>query len=325
MAFHYAVKHALKNGKKGVKNGAEALVNGNGYKNGVKNGVELDYLVKPRENSLKAHVDKHFENLKYTSSPIGRKGQSKNMKAFGYSLREKNPLITNKEMNEAWDEAMGYESRIYDGEEYTFQPAGTTLTKKTDISQEGMRPLMTKKKSAKSAGKGKNQLNRKLHDDYMKESHPEWIEDYTAKNARAKMLNKQEADRRIAQGESVPDKPQYVMFEHDIAMRAPLWDKVKGANNPSNTFVNQNPRARRFKDDIESWFYTKMKTRGNGWYLKTDRTNMKDIEVWEISTGKILFTIPFPKEFNIGDSFSYYINKANILKDLKETATGYTG
>ena len=74
------------------------------------------------------------------------------------------------------------------------------------------------------------------------------------------MLNKQEADRRIAQGESVPDKPQYVMFEHDIAMRAPLWDKVKGANNPSNTFVNQNPRARRFKDDIESWFYTKIKT-----------------------------------------------------------------
>ena len=313
MAIDKAIAKAiLGNGKRAVKNGVRNGINGNAFKNGAK-------------SPLQASVDDHFKKLKYNQSPIGRKGQSKNMKAFGYSLREKDPLITNKEMNEAWDATMGYESRFYDGEEYTFQPAGTTLTKETDISKEGMRPLMTKKKSAKTAGKGKNQLNRKLHDDYMKENHPEWIEDHTAKNARAKMLNKQEADRRIAQGESVPDKPQYVMFEHDIAMRAPLWDKVKGANNPSNTFVNQNPRARRFKDDIESWFYTKMKTRGNDWYLKTDRTNMKDIEVWEISTGKLLFTIPFPKEFNIGDSFSYYINKANILKDLKETATGFKG
>ena len=38
MAFHYAIKHALKNGKNGVKNGAKAVVNGNG--NGYKNGVK---------------------------------------------------------------------------------------------------------------------------------------------------------------------------------------------------------------------------------------------------------------------------------------------
>ena len=38
MALNYAVKHALKNGKNGVKNGAELLVNGNG--NGLRNGVQ---------------------------------------------------------------------------------------------------------------------------------------------------------------------------------------------------------------------------------------------------------------------------------------------
>lgn len=41
MALHYAVKHALKNGK----NGAEALVNGNG--NGIKNGVPKGVKLKP--------------------------------------------------------------------------------------------------------------------------------------------------------------------------------------------------------------------------------------------------------------------------------------
>ena len=52
----------------------------------------LDYLIKPlvkgsleggAEKSLKASVDNHFANLKYSSSPIGRKGQSLNMRAFG--------------------------------------------------------------------------------------------------------------------------------------------------------------------------------------------------------------------------------------------------
>ena len=323
MALNYAIKHALKNGKNGVKNGSKAVVNGNG--NG--NRVELDYLVKPRENSLKAHVDKHFENLKYTSSPIGRKGQSLNMRAFGLHERELDPLITNKELDMKWDEIMGAGTRVFDGEEYKYQPAGTKLTKPSNISPGGQRPLMTKAASLMKAGKQKVNVNRKKHYDYMKEEHPEWVEDYTAKNARATMLNKHEADRRIAQGEKVPAKPQYVSFEHDIAIRADnYWDYLgyKGANFPENTYVNLNPAARDFKDFVESNFYTRMKTRGNNWYLKTDKSNMRDIEVWEISTGKLLGTIKMPRGYNKGMGFPQSA-KQEYTKILRENATGFSG
>tara|TARA_A100001391_G_C5046478_1_gene272261 strand:+ start:589 stop:1476 length:888 start_codon:yes stop_codon:yes gene_type:complete len=284
-----------------------------------------DALLGGGNKAMKANTSDFVSKLKYSSSPIGRKGQSKNMKAFGYQLREQNPLITNKEMNEAWDATMGKEARMFDGEEYTFQPAGTKLTKETDISKAGMRPLMTKRKSLKDAGKRNVNDNRKPHYIYMKEQHPEWIDDYTAKNARAKMLNQQEIERRRAQGETVSDKAQFVMFEHDIAIRSPLWEKTKGANIPSNTFVNTNPRARTFKDSLESWFYTKMKKRGNNFYLKTDRKNMKDIEVWEISTNKLLFTIPFPEKFEVGESFAYYLSKDDILQRMRKTSTTFKG
>ena len=61
-----------------------------------------DALLGGGNKAMKANTSDFVSKLKYSSSPIGRKGQSKNMKAFGYQLREQNPLITNKEMNEAF-------------------------------------------------------------------------------------------------------------------------------------------------------------------------------------------------------------------------------
>ena len=176
------------------------------------------------------------------------------------------------------------------------------------------------------AGKKNVNENRKPHDTYMRESHPEWINDYTAKNARAKMLNAQEIERRIAQGEKIPAKAQYVMFEHDIAIRAPLWDQlgVRGANNPTNTFVSQNYNARNFKDFLESNFYTRIKTRGNNWYLKTDRSNMRDIEIWEISTGKRLGVIKMPRGYTQSMGLPQEVIK-QYTEILRREATGYKG
>ena len=264
----------------------------------------LDYMIRRAatsggKKSLQASVSDSLTKLKYNSSPIGRKGQALNMKAFGLHEREINPLITNKELDMKWDEVMGAGTRILDGEEYKYQPAGTKLTKPSNISPGGQRPLMTKKKSLMDAGKKNVNENRKPHDTYMREQHPEWVSDYTAKNARAKMLNAQEIERRLAQGEKIPANAQYVMFEHDVAIRAPLWDRLgfKGANSPENTFVSLNYHARNFKDFVESNFYQRMKKRGNDWYLKTDRSNMKDLEIWEISTGKFLGIIKMPRGY----------------------------
>ena len=295
----------------------------------------LQYLIKGSlkeaaevggKKALKASVDQTITKLKYNKSPIGRRGQALNMKAFGLHERELNPLITNKELDMKWDEVMGEGTRILDGEEYKYQPAGTKLTKPSNISPGGQRPLMTKKKSTMDGGKKNVNENRKPHDTYMRESHPEWIEDYTAKNARAKMLNAQEIERRIAQGEKIPAKAQYVMFEHDIAIRAPLWDQlgITGANNPTNTFVSQNFNARNFKDFLESNFYTRIKTRGNNWYLKTDRSNMRDIEIWEISTGKRLGVIKMPRGYTQSMGLPQDVVK-QYTEILRKEATGFKG
>ena len=295
----------------------------------------LQYLIKGSlkeaaelggKEALKASVAQTLTKLKYNKSPIGRRGQALNMKAFGLHEREANPLITNKELDMKWDETMGAGTRILDGEEYKYQPAGTKLTKPSNISPGGQRPLMTKKKSTMDAGKKNVNENRKPHDTYMRESHPEWIEDYTAKNARAKMLNAQEVERRVAQGEKIPAKAQYVMFEHDIAIRAPLWDQlgITGANNPTNTFVSQNYNARNFKDFLESNFYTRIKTRGNNWYLKTDRSNMRDIEIWEISTGKRLGVIKMPRGYTQSMGLPQDVVK-QYTEILRKEATGFKG
>ena len=291
----------------------------------------LDYMIMRAatsggKKSLKASVSDSLTKLKYTSSPIGRKGQALNMKAFGLHEREINPLITNKELDMKWDETMGAGTRVLDGEEYKYQPAGTKLTKPSNISPGGQRPLMTKKKSLMDAGKKNVNENRKPHDTYMREQHPEWVSDYTAKNARAKMLNAQEIERRVAQGEKIPAKAQYVMFEHDVAIRAPLWDKLgfKGANNPENTFVSLNYNARNFKDFVESNFYQRMKNRGNNWYLKTDRSNMRDLEIWEVSTGKLLGIIKMPRGYTQAMGMPQeVINQYTEI--LRRSATGYKG
>ena len=295
----------------------------------------LQYLIKGSlkeaaevggKKALKASVDQHITKLKFNKSPVGRRGQALNMKAFGLHERELDPLITNKELDMKWDETMGAGTRELGGEEYKYQPAGTQLTKPSNISPGGQRPLMTKKKSTMDAGKKNVNENRKPHDLFMREQHPEWIEDYTAKNARSKMLNAQEIERRLAQGEKVADKAQFVMFEHDIAIRAPYWDQlgVKGANNPTNTFVSQNYNARNFKDFLESNFYTRIKSRGNNWYLKTDRSNMKDIEIWEISTGKLLGTIKMPRGYTQSMGLPQDVVK-QYTQILRENATGFSG
>ena len=322
-----AAKAIAKNGKSAAKAVVKNGSNGNGLINGL-NGLPK-YLIKEDaataggKKALQSSVDQHL-NLKFNKSPVGRRGQALNMKAFGLHERELDPLITNKELDMKWDETMGAGTRELGGEEYKYQPAGTKLTKPSNISPGGQRPLMTKKKSTMDAGKKNVNENRKPHDLFMREQHPEWIEDYTAKNARAKMLNSQEIERRIAQGERIPAKAQYVMFEHDIAIRAPLWDKlgIKGANNPTNTFVSQNLNARNFKDFVESNFYQRMKSRGNNWYLKTDRSNMRDLEVWEVSTGKLLGIIKMPRGYTQAMGMPQKVIK-QYTELLNRSATGY--
>ena len=73
-----------------------------------------------------------------------------------------------------------------------------------------------------------------------------------------------------------------------------------------------------WKDAAESWFYTHIKKRGNNWYIKNDRSNLKDIEIWEVSTNKKLGTIKFQNDKNLSEQS---INQMKRL--LKKAAQGY--
>ena len=67
-----------------------------------------------------------------------------------------------------------------------------------------------------------------------------------------------------------------------------------------------------------------MKNRGNDWYLKTDRSNMRDLEIWEVSTGKLLGIIKMPRGYTQAMGMPQeVINQYTEI--LRREATGYKG
>ena len=89
MAFNYAIKHALKNGKNGVKNGAEALVNGNG--NGIKNGVkQITGGELSRQQYVKTQLSRVSNN---TSEPIVEAGYTEQTINLATEYANKSPAV----------------------------------------------------------------------------------------------------------------------------------------------------------------------------------------------------------------------------------------
>ena len=94
-------------------------------------------------------------------------------------------------------------------------------------------------------------------------------------------------------------------IEHDIAiMGGKQWWKRVGprANDNANLFIARDHFAREYKNNFEYWFYNWIRKKGNNVVVKTDRSNMKDLILLEVSTGKELGVIPMPKGYTSGVS-----------------------
>tara|TARA_S200000501_G_C20683588_1_gene681905 strand:+ start:45 stop:923 length:879 start_codon:yes stop_codon:yes gene_type:complete len=290
MAIDKAIAKAiLGNGKRAVKNGVKNGVNSNGVKNGV-NG--------------------HLAKTQYVESQLSKQGMRKNLKAFGYRQREMKPDITPKEITQKYDNDFGIGARTWQGEEQMFVSGGSTPTKKTDISIEGQRPLQLQDKSKNQARKRKNIQTRAEHG-YTSPQAKQRYHDLSAMVALENKATKEGGGKFVAS------------IEHDVAISGgrQWWNKVGNkANDNENLFVARDHYAREFKNNYEYWFYNWVKKKGNNWVIKTDRSNMKDLEILEVSTGKILGVIPMPKNYTSGVPADL---KANLLDMLKSNAEGF--
>ncbi len=268
-----------------------------------------------RSAALKENFISGNQNLDWvthTSSPLGKKGMRKNLKSFGYSQRQIDPSIAPKEIQNRWDQEMG--SRTWDGEEQLVVSGGSTPTKASDISVEGQRPLQLQDKSKNQARKRSNQKN--IRDPHAFTS-PEAADNFKKLDAEAKAASRKLQEEAKARGETVRAGEQLVHVEHDIALRAKgHWDRVgyKG-NDPGNLFVQYDADARQFKDNIENWLYPKSKTLG----IRTDKTNMRDLIIFDVNTGEQITVIKMPDDFTKAMSGIPQEIK-NLLKELAAKA-----
>ena len=284
MPIDNILRSALKNGKSavknGVKNGLKNGINGNGIKNG------LNGLTDPAKRGGL------LSKTQFVESALSKQGMRKNLKAYGYRLRELNPEITPKQITEQYDAEFGKGARTWQGEEQMYVSGGSTPTKATDISLEGQRPLQLQDQSKNAARKRRNQANRnEVGFSSVKER-----ENYA--RLQAIVRNENEATK-AAGGNFVAS------IEHDIAiMGGKQWWKKVGpyANDNANLFIARDHYAREYKNNFEYWFYNWIRKRGNNVVVKTDRSNMKDLILLEVSTGKELGVIPMPTGYRSGVS-----------------------
>jgi|9_EtaG_2_1085328.scaffolds.fasta_scaffold48154_1 hypothetical protein len=282
MPIDNILRSALKNGKNGVKNGIKSAVkNGNG--NGVKNGVNKGLTDPAKRGGI-------LSKTQFVKSALSKQGMRKNLKAYGYKARELNPEITPKQITQQYDSEFGKGARTWQGEEQMYVSGGSTPTKQTDISLSGQRPLQLQDQSKNAARKRRNQSNR---NEVGFTSNKE-RENY----ARLQGIVRNENDATKAAGGNFK-----ASIEHDIAIMGgkQWWSKVGPlANNNSNLFIARDHFAREYKNNFEYWFYNWIKKRGNNVVVKTDRSNMKDLILLEVSTGKELGVIPMPKGYRSG-------------------------
>lgn len=178
-------------------------------------------------------------------------------------------------------------------------------------------------KLAKETSRKNSRLNNKNY----RRSHPN-TQEYTDLDTKRTDLNQREIERQKRLGIYDPNGKfhgQHVSVEHDIRLTArAFWDYLgrKGGNEGWNIFIQTNQLARFFKDNLETDFYRWIQSRGNNWYLKTDRRNGVDVEVWEINPPRKLGVVPFPENYsNNGQDMSKQITRYKQI--LRSFAEGY--
>ena len=202
---------------------------------------------------------------------------------------------------------------------HKYNSGGRSMKVPKGVGEEWQRPVKIAKAKSRQSSKNKTRERRKAHTP---------TQEYENLDTKRKDLNKKEIERQKRLGIYNPKDQfhgKFVSIEHDIRLAAKnFWDHLgrNGGNEGWNIFIQTNQLARFFKDDLETDFYRWIKTKGNNWYLKTDRTNGVDVEVWEINPPRKLGVVPFPESFlNRGQNISKEISRFKQI--LRSFAEGY--
>ena len=186
---------------------------------------------------------------------------------YGYRKYHGDEFIQPNKLNEFIAET-NPDARTFQGEEYQLQSGGKSKKVNPELGDTSQRPLAVSKVATRRQSKRLNQRDRATH--------PKTQESKDM-NTLANKQNQEEIKRRKLNGtyENNPYNDQFVMMEHDIRLTGnPLWDLIgKKGNEAWNLFIQSDPKARFFKDSVETWFYKWTRNKGNNWYLKTDRSN----------------------------------------------------
>lgn len=251
--------------------------------------------------------------------PIGQEGFNIQNYQQGYRRRAAvdDEFLKPAELNE-FIRNFNPEAQIFKGEEFVLQSGGTSKKINPLLGTEDQRPLGMSRVSTRKASKKGNIEDRA--------NHPKTQESKDM-NKLSQQMNQEEIVKRKNNGTySTEFDDQFVTLEHDVRLTGnPLWEDIGFRGNERwNIFVQQDPLARFFKDQLENWFYSFTRNKGRDWYLKTDRANGRDLIIMEVSTGKKIGVIPFQEDYiRRGTKTLESFELATEL--LRNNAPGFTG
>ena len=267
-----------------------------------------------------AQINRHLEKNHFPlTNRLGKKGMQKQAQHVIHSMRREaddeflQPNIAEAHLLNFNPDALTHKEVLY-----KYNSGGTKPPAADSGALPGQRRVDVVKADTRRASKGNNINRRAEHPITQKKKD---LDD------EATAYNVAEKQRQIDNGTYDPKNDFNDVFahvEHDIRILSPFWSYINEltANADWNLFIQYNQAARFFKDYIEDHFYRYIESRGNNWYLKTDRSNGVDVEVWELSTGKKIGVIPMPAGYKRSADISESFERAHEI--LRTNAEGFS-
>lgn len=276
-----------------------------------------DLAVEVEQAQINRHLEKNHFPL---TNKLGKKGMQTQAQHVIHSMRREaddeflQPNVAQAHLLNFNPDALTHKEVLYQ-----YNSGGSAKPTKDSGAAPGQRKVDVVKAETRRTSK-RNNINRRGE-------HP-LTQKKKDLDTEVTDFNVREKQRQIDNGTYDPENEFGDVFahvEHDIRILSPFWEYINKleANHDWNLFIQYNQTARYFKDYIEDHFYRFIEGKGNNWYLKTDRSNGVDIEVWELSTGKKIGVIPFQEGYRRGRDLTESFERSHEI--LRANAEGFSG
>ena len=265
-----------------------------------------------------AQINRHLEKNHFPlTNRLGKKGMQNQAQHVIHSMRrEANDEFLQPNIAEAHLLNFNPDALTHQDVLYKYNSGGSAKPTKDSGALPGQRRVDVVKAETRRASKRSNINERAKHPiTQTRKDLDKQVAEYNVK----------EKQRQIDNGTYDPNNEfgdVFAHLEHDIRIQSPFWKFINQftANEDWNLFIQTNQTARFFKDYMEDAFYRWTKNKGDNWYLKTDRSNGVDVEVWELSTGKKIGVIPMPSGYRRGADITESIERFyDILRTNAES------